>query len=67
MLHGSHCYANNTIGIFTFEHPHSVSLNEYIEIAKAYSTQGGMFINGILDAIVKNQNKKIVSLNNNHL
>lgn len=41
--------------IFTFESiPTSVSLNEYIEIAKAYSTpKSGMFINGILDAIVQ--------------
>ena len=41
--------------IFTFETiPTSVSLNEYIEIAKAYSTpKSGTFINGILDAIVQ--------------
>ncbi len=41
--------------IFTFETiPTSVSLNEYIEIAKAYSTaKSGIFINGILDAIVQ--------------
>ena len=33
--------------------PISVSLNEYIEIAKSYSTpKSGLFINGILDAIV---------------
>ncbi len=47
--------------IFTFESiPTSVSLNEYIEIAKSYSTpKSGTFINGILDAIVhkiKNEN-----------
>ncbi|MDD4777568.1 MAG: transcription antitermination factor NusB [Fermentimonas sp.] len=47
--------------IFTFESiPTNVSLNEYIEIAKAYSTpKSGTFINGILDAIVhkiKNEN-----------
>jgi len=40
--------------IFTFESiPTSVSLNEYIEIAKSYSTpKSSTFINGILDAIV---------------
>ncbi len=40
--------------IFTFETiPVSVSLNEYIEIAKSYSTpKSGTFINGVLDAIV---------------
>jgi N utilization substance protein B len=40
--------------IFTFESiPTSVSLNEYIEIAKSYSTpKSGTFVNGILDAIV---------------
>ncbi|MCE5204609.1 MAG: transcription antitermination factor NusB [Porphyromonadaceae bacterium] len=41
--------------IFTFENiPTSVSLNEYIEIAKSYSTpKSGTFVNGILDAIVQ--------------
>lgn len=41
--------------IFTFDSiPTSVSLNEYIEIAKSYSTpKSGTFINGILDAIVQ--------------
>lgn len=40
--------------IFTFENiPTTVSLNEYIEIAKYYSTpKSGLFINGILDAAV---------------
>ncbi len=40
--------------IFTFDSiPISVSLNEYIEIAKSYSTpKSSTFINGILDAIV---------------
>jgi len=40
--------------ILTFESiPTSVSLNEYIEIAKSYSTpKSGTFINGILDSIV---------------
>ena len=34
--------------------PVSVSLNEYVEIAKLYSTQrSGSFINGTLDGIVK--------------
>ena len=34
--------------------PVSVSFNEYIEIAKAYSTpKSGLFVNGILDAAVK--------------
>ncbi|MGI6573484.1 MAG: transcription antitermination factor NusB [Fermentimonas sp.] len=41
--------------IFTFDSiPTSVSLNEYIEIAKGYSTpKSGIFINGVLDAIVQ--------------
>lgn len=41
--------------ISTFESiPTNVSLNEYIEIAKSYSTpKSGTFINGILDAIVQ--------------
>ena len=41
--------------IATFDSiPVSVSLNEYIEIAKNYSTpKSGTFINGILDAIVQ--------------
>lgn len=47
--------------IFTFDSiPTSVTLNEYIEIAKSYSTpKSGTFINGILAAIVhkiKNEN-----------
>ena len=41
--------------------PVSVSLNEYVEIAKVYSTpRSGSFINGTLDGIVnmlKNENK----------
>lgn len=46
--------------ICTFESiPTSVSLNEYIEIAKSYSTpKSGMFINGILDAIVAHLRKE---------
>ena len=38
--------------------PVKVSLNEYIEIAKNYSTpKSGKFINGILDAIVSKMKK----------
>jgi N utilization substance protein B len=46
--------------IFTFESiPTSVSLNEYIEIAKSYSTvRSGTFINGILDAVVQEARKE---------
>lgn len=46
--------------IFTFESiPTNVSLNEYIEIAKSYSTpKSGTFINGILDAIVQEIKKE---------
>lgn len=46
--------------IFTFESiPTNVSLNEYIEIAKSYSTsKSGIFINGILDAIVQEIKKE---------
>lgn len=43
--------------------PISVSLNEYIDISKSYSTaKSASFINGILDAIVKElkENKKII-------
>lgn len=44
--------------------PIRVTLNEYIEIAKSYSTaKSGHFINGILDAIIS-QLKKEGSLNN---
>lgn len=46
------------------EIPTSVTLNEYIDIAKIYSTpKSGTFINGILDAIVqelKKENKLII-------
>lgn len=39
--------------------PTNVSLNEYIEIAKSYSTpKSGTFINGILDAIVQEIKKE---------
>lgn len=46
--------------IFTFESiPTNVTLNEYIEIAKSYSTpKSGTFINGILDAIVQEIKKE---------
>ena len=46
--------------IFTFESiPTNVSLNEYIEIAKSYSTpKSGIFINGILDAIIQEIKKE---------
>lgn len=45
--------------IFSFESiPTRVTLNEYIEIAKAYSTpKSGSFVNGILDAIVNDIKK----------
>ena len=34
--------------------PHKVTINEYLEIAKEYSTpKSSLFINGILDKIVK--------------
>ena len=43
--------------------PTSVSLNEYVEVAKMYSTpKSGSFINGMLDTIV-NQLKKENKLN----
>ena len=51
--------------------PVNVTLNEYIEIAKTYSTEkSGTFINGVLDNIVtqlKNENKliKVVMFNDN--
>jgi transcription antitermination protein NusB len=47
--------------------PVNVTLNEYIEIAKAYSTEkSGPFINGVLDNIVgqlKKDNKLIKVVN----
>jgi N utilization substance protein B len=51
--------------------PVNVTLNEYIEIAKTYSTdKSGTFINGVLDNIVgqlKNDNKliKVVMFSDN--
>lgn len=52
--------------IHTFETiPTSVSLNEYIELAKSYSTpKSGTFINGILDAIVADLRKKNIIFKN---
>lgn len=46
--------------ILTFDSiPTNVSLNEYIEIAKSYSTpKSGTFINGILDSIVQELKKE---------
>lgn len=48
--------------IHTFDTiPTSVSLNEYIEIAKSYSTpKSGTFVNGILDAIVAELRKNSI-------
>lgn len=45
--------------LFEFENiPIKVSLNEYIDIAKEYSTaRSGDFVNGVLDNIVKEQTK----------
>lgn len=52
--------------ISTFETiPTNVSLNEYIEIAKSYSTpKSGIFINGILDSIVNEMKKENVIFKN---
>lgn len=45
--------------------PVNVTLNEYIDIAKAYSTsKSASFINGILDAIVKELREKKVIIKN---
>jgi N utilization substance protein B len=39
--------------------PTVVTLNEYIELAKTFSTeQSSIFINGVLDAIVKELKKE---------
>lgn len=48
--------------IHTFEDiPTSVSMNEYIELSKSYSTpKSGTFINGVLDAIVNTLKKDSV-------
>ena len=52
--------------IHTFETiPTNVSLNEYIEIAKSYSTpKSGTFVNGILDAIVAELRKNNIIFKN---
>ncbi|MDO5664775.1 MAG: transcription antitermination factor NusB [Bacteroidia bacterium] len=52
--------------IHTFDTiPTSVSLNEYIEIAKSYSTpKSGTFVNGILDAIVADLRKNNIIFKN---
>jgi N utilization substance protein B len=54
------------VEIFHFEEiPPEVSINEAIELAKKYSTAGsGKFVNGILDAIYRNQKQKKRSKNN---
>ena len=40
--------------LYFYEIPHKVSINEYVELAKNYSTlKSKIFINGILDKIVK--------------
>lgn len=45
--------------------PTSVSLNEYIEIAKSYSTsKSGTFINGVLDAVVSQLRKENIIFKN---
>jgi len=45
--------------------PPEVSINEAIELAKKYSTEGsGKFINGVLDAIYRNYKQKKKSKNN---
>jgi N utilization substance protein B len=48
--------------------PTKVTINEYIDIAKQYSTpQSGQFINGVLDNILKDLTKeeKINKINRN--
>ncbi len=48
--------------------PIKVSINEYIEIAKNYSTQqSGQFVNGVLDSILKDLTKenKVQKINRN--
>ena len=45
--------------------PTTVSLNEYIEIAKIYSTpKSGIFVNGILDAVVSQLRKENIIFKN---
>ncbi len=52
--------------IFSFDSiPINVSLNEYIEISKSYSTpKSGTFINGILNAIVQHIKKENIIFKN---
>lgn len=52
--------------MITFESiPTSVSMNEYIELAKSYSTpKSGIFVNGILDAIVIELKKENIIFKN---
>ena len=39
--------------------PISVTINEYVELAKAFSTgKSGAFVNGLLDKIAKKLNKQ---------
>ncbi len=39
--------------------PVNVTINEYLEIAKEYATpKSSMFINGVLDKLVKDMNKQ---------
>jgi N utilization substance protein B len=43
--------------------PVPVTINEYVELANEYSTpKSGRFINGLLDAIAKENNFKIKKL-----
>jgi N utilization substance protein B len=45
--------------------PTSVTLNEFIDIAKSYSTpKSGTFVNGILDAIANEAKKEHIILKN---
>jgi N utilization substance protein B len=40
--------------------PSKVTINEYVELAKDYSTKNSaLFINGLLDSLVKDQNNNI--------
>lgn len=52
--------------LFSFETiPTSVTLNEFIDIAKSYSTpKSGTFVNGILDAIVNEVKRKNIIFKN---
>ena len=54
--------------ILTFPNiPLNVSLNEYVDIAKIYSTpRSGAYVNGLLDAVSKkiNSREKLEKTNN---